>query len=468
MRKVGLKLVSLNLVILLLLSMPFVAFAQTSLQVGNNSITEGETYTFLTFYPGYYAFESVHPITLKNESGQVLNGIENGIYEIEGGKTYTLTAQEGATNVNIRRLYCQFIAPRNQSSWHIVTPGAYRSDLLVFSKDGKLPQIAFKGDGGNVSTVFFYAQKGKSYLAINKEYSYSELDSQRITATSVDCEKLKENVKEEFTYSYDDEGQMATFTPEKTGEYAWECTPSCSALVYDENLKAVATTVQKTTKGQRYTTLLQAGKTYYFAVNGRVDTLSVKNTWTDAKKVFKDITAKDWFVKNGSIDYAYNKGLFAGITPTTFEPNTSVTRGMFVTVLGRLHGAKGSKATTKFTDVKKSAYYSGYVAWASKNGIVSGISDTSFAPEASVTREQICAMLYRYCDYADISLKKINKAVTFADAKLISKYAKTAVTACQRGALVNGKGAGKFDPQGKATRAEVATILMNFSQNYVK
>ncbi len=182
--------------------------------------------------------------------------------------------------------------------------------------------------------------------------------------------------------------------------------------------------------------------------------------------VFKDIKKGDWYVKNGSIDFVYNKGFFKGATNTTFEPNTPVTRGMFVTVLGRLHGVKEVSAKTQFTDVKKSAYYSGFVAWAAKGGIVTGTGKTTFAPENPVTREQICAMMFRYCDFANIALKKINKAMTFKDAKEISPYAKKAVAACQTGAIVSGKGGGIFDPQAGATRAEVATILMNFYNNY--
>lgn len=184
--------------------------------------------------------------------------------------------------------------------------------------------------------------------------------------------------------------------------------------------------------------------------------------------IFKDLKKSDWFVKNGAIDYAYNNGFFKGITKTTFEPNTAVTRGMFVTVLGRLHGVKEIKAATQFGDVKKSDYFSGFVAWAAKNGIVTGTSKTTFAPNASVTREQICAMMYRYCDYAKIKLQKVNVPISFKDAKQIASYARSSVTACQTGGIVSGKGGGKFDPKGNATRAEVATILMNFCKNYVK
>lgn len=193
-----------------------------------------------------------------------------------------------------------------------------------------------------------------------------------------------------------------------------------------------------------------------------------KLTGADVVSVFTDLKAKDWYVKNGAIGFAYNQGLFKGTSDTTFGPDDPMTRAMFVTVLGRLHGVQAdNKAATPFTDVLKGQYYVGYVKWANANGIVKGTSNTTFSPDANVTREQICAMMLRYCDFADITLQKVNPAMNFADAKKISGYARAAVTACQRGGIVNGKEGGKFDPLGNATRAEVATILMNFSKNYL-
>ena len=191
----------------------------------------------------------------------------------------------------------------------------------------------------------------------------------------------------------------------------------------------------------------------------------------DTKLIFSDISKTDWFYKNGAINYVYNHGLFGGTSDTTFEPDTNMTRGMFVTVLGRLSGvAENKKATTKFTDVKKGQYYTGYVKWASDAGIVNGTSATKFEPNANVTREQICKMMVGYCKYEGITLKNINKAITFKDAAKISGWAKTYVTTCQKAGLVSGEKSGTgyiFNPGGNATRAQVATIMYNFAQNYL-
>ncbi len=213
-------------------------------------------------------------------------------------------------------------------------------------------------------------------------------------------------------------------------------------------------------------------KTQYCATCGepigteKMDKLPGVNVLT----VFKDIKAENWFVSNGAIDFAYNMKLFNGTNTNTFSPDMSMNRGMFVTVLGRLHGVDTTaiSAKTKFTDVNSSEYYAKYVKWASDNGIVNGTGTTTFSPLANVSREQICAMMVRYCNFAGITLKNVNTPMTFRDASKISDYAKAAVAACQKGGIVNGKDGGMFDPQGKATRAEVATIMMNFYNNYVK
>ncbi len=191
----------------------------------------------------------------------------------------------------------------------------------------------------------------------------------------------------------------------------------------------------------------------------------------NTEKLFDDVNKKDWFYKNGAIDYVYNKGLFGGTGATKFEPKTNMTRGMFVTVLGRLHGVSSAGKKTIFSDVKKSQYYSGYVKWASDNGIVNGTSKTTFSPEADVTREQICAMMIRYCNFAKVKLQKKNAKVNFIDQSKISSYARSAVTTCQQSGIVGGEdveGGYRFRPQGNATRAEVATIIMNFGKNYLR
>ena len=181
----------------------------------------------------------------------------------------------------------------------------------------------------------------------------------------------------------------------------------------------------------------------------------------DAKTpAFTDITGH-WAADN--ILFAASRGLLSGTSDTTFSPNTGMTRGMFVTALGRLAGINpDSYKTGKFTDVKADAYYAPYVNWAAKTGIVDGTSATTFAPDKQITREQMAVIMKNYAAKLGYTIPKTLKAVTFADNASISSWAKEAVKSMQQAGILAGKTNNRFDPAGTATRAEVATVLRRF------
>lgn len=179
-----------------------------------------------------------------------------------------------------------------------------------------------------------------------------------------------------------------------------------------------------------------------------------------APGVFVD-TVNHW--AKDSIVEVVGKGLFNGVDTTHFAPDAGMTRGMFVTVLGRLATAPQT-GTSTFTDVPAEAYYAPYVAWAAEQKIVNGTSATTFSPEALITREQIAAMMVRYQTATGKVLTDNVEAVTFVDESKLSEYAADAVHQLQRQGLISGKPGNQFDPQGTATRAEVAVILQRFIQ----
>ena len=112
---------------------------------------------------------------------------------------------------------------------------------------------------------------------------------------------------------------------------------------------------------------------------------------------FTDVREADWFYDD--VVYAYENGLFSGTSDTTFSPNASMTRAMLVTVLYRLEGQPTVSGRSGFSDVKLNSYYEDAVTWAADNGIVNGTGATTFSPNANVTREQMAAILYRYAQY---------------------------------------------------------------------
>lgn len=168
-----------------------------------------------------------------------------------------------------------------------------------------------------------------------------------------------------------------------------------------------------------------------------------------------------WAADN--ILFAASRGLLSGTSDTTFSPGTGMTRGMFVTALGRLAGINpDSYKTGKFTDVKANAYYASYVNWAAQTGIVGGVTATTFAPDTNINREQMAVIMANYAKKLGYDLPKTLQAVTFADNAQISSWAKDAVKAMQQAGILAGKANNRFDPKGTATRAEVATVLRRF------
>ena len=184
---------------------------------------------------------------------------------------------------------------------------------------------------------------------------------------------------------------------------------------------------------------------------------------------FRDVTESDWFYDD--VRFANQNGLFNGVEKDLFAPEKSMTRGMLVTVLWRLDGETAPKTATTFTDVDANAYYADAVAWAAESGVVNGIGGGRFDPEGNVTREQIAAILFRYASLKGVDTAARANLATFPDAEKTSAYAHDALSWAVAAELVKGTKEGStiyLDPQGSATRAQVAAILSRYAQNIVK
>ena len=180
---------------------------------------------------------------------------------------------------------------------------------------------------------------------------------------------------------------------------------------------------------------------------------------------FTDVPAGYW--AEDAIQFVVKEGLFEGTSATTFAPKDAMTRGMFVTVLGRLAGVKDDyKVTDQFTDVKADAYFAPYVAWAVDAGIAKGVSDTAFNPYKPISRQEMAVLLYRFCQAQNIELDKTTAAVDFTDKAEISAYALEAVNAIAAADLMEGNADHSFEPQANALRAQVAAVLMRLVVSY--
>ena len=171
---------------------------------------------------------------------------------------------------------------------------------------------------------------------------------------------------------------------------------------------------------------------------------------------FADVPQDNWFAD--AVKYVSENKLMNGTSTTAFSPNENMSRAMLATVLYRMSG-ETAEAGSSFGDVSSSAYYAAAVNWASSKGIVNGTGANAFAPNASITREQLAAMLYRYAGEPSVSAD----LSAYTDAVSISPYAEKAVEWCVAKGILNGKSATRLAPQDTATRAECAAMLQRFA-----
>ncbi len=202
----------------------------------------------------------------------------------------------------------------------------------------------------------------------------------------------------------------------------------------------------------------QADGTYTFTMpNGQV---TVTVTFEQAPLPFPDVTEGDWFYD--AVRCAYENSLMDGVGDNLFAPNSETTRAQLVTILYRLAGEPEPGGDSGFADVAAGTWYTDAVAWAAENGIVNGVSDTEFAPGDDITREQLAAILYRYAAYQGYDVSQRADLSGFGDAESISGYAQEALSWAHAQGLVLGFEDGSLRPQGTASRAQIAAVLMRF------
>lgn len=188
------------------------------------------------------------------------------------------------------------------------------------------------------------------------------------------------------------------------------------------------------------------------------DTEEEVKEWTNP---FSDVKESDWFFN--TVKFASENGIMNGVSESEFAPNQTLTRAMLVTILYRVEGSPRLESDSKFSDVALTDWYGAPIVWAAENGIVNGVSETEFAPNSAITREQIAAIMYRYASAKGYDVTQGGMAVReYEDYESISSWALEAMQWAVNAKLINGKTATTVCPQDNATRAEAATIIMRF------
>ena len=181
---------------------------------------------------------------------------------------------------------------------------------------------------------------------------------------------------------------------------------------------------------------------------------------------FVDVTEDKWYYD--AVAYVYQQGIMVGMSETTFEPNTTVNRAQVVQMLYNLEGQPQVSGDSGFSDIWDDQWYAKAVAWVSANDVVAGYEDGTFRPTRAVTREEFAQILYNYAKFKGYDLSASADLGKFPDAGQVSSWAETALGWANGNGLINGHDDGRLDPKGSTIRAQAASILMNFDKGFAQ
>ena len=193
-------------------------------------------------------------------------------------------------------------------------------------------------------------------------------------------------------------------------------------------------------------------------------TISVTYRQIEEELPFRDVSEDAWYEE--SVRYVYENGLMVGSSDTEFHPDVITSRSMLVTTLWRMAGSPSAGGPIPFDDVNEEAWYAEAVRWAAGEGIVNGYSSGIFAPDDTLTREQMAEMLYRFAGYMGYDISGAADLSGYSDTEEISGYAARALSWAGAEGLINGMSDTVLAPKGSATRAQMAAILMRFCERY--
>ena len=214
-----------------------------------------------------------------------------------------------------------------------------------------------------------------------------------------------------------------------------------------------------------HVSMVSVSDTAFTLTTYRTDDMSVVDSFTLNKSPektempFEDVKDNHWYYS--AVEYAFNKGMMSGMSETAFGPSVATNRAMLVSVLWRFEGSPEGFEHS-FSDVKSTHYFDKAVAWAYGNGIVAGKAEDKYAPNDKLTREQMAAILYRYAKYAGKDTTAEGDISVFADLNKLDAYAVDAMKWAYGNGIITGMNETTLDPNGSATRAQLASILMRF------
>ena len=347
----------------------------------------------------------------------------NPIYNIDGGTVEVWVKDAGGWDSTIFA---------DKGDWVCFKASPYSGyELGGVSVTGRWSNQSYDVHYNNYDGCYYFKMPGESV-----DLSVSFVDGQhRVYVKDVSNGSLTANVN----WAAEGDKVYVTAKPSKGYELTWL------------SVKAADGTVLKI-----YEALGE--NTYYFYMPDQYVTVSGIFSVISSGLPFVDVNSGAWYYD--AVSFVYNKGIMNGVTSTTFEPNSTITRGMVVTMLWRMAGEPYVSGGS-FSDVASGRYYSTAVAWAAKNGIVDGYSSTVFGVNDPVTREQFATILYRYAKYMGYSTTG-SSLTGYYDANSVSSWARDAMGWAVKNGIITGSGNSRLNPTGTASRAEVAQMFMSF------
>ena len=338
-------------------------------------------------------------------------------------------------------------------------------------KDGTITTTE-KDKDGNTSTTVEKPDGTSTTTEKNKDGS-EKVTEKSADGTTVTTEKNADGTKTVTTENAD--GSTSTKEVRKDGtEVKTETTTDgeTNAEVKADGKAEVTIPVPDTEKVQMVVVTDENGNITYITEvetndNGvavTTDGNATVSVMSGNKKEFADVHhVEHWSEK--SVDFVHILGLMNGTSENHFSPDVHLTRAMLVTVLYRNEGESAVNKSIPFADVDMGSWYANAVVWAKQNGIVNGVTENEFSPDANITREQIATIMFRYAQHKGMDDVTLEENLHFADADEISEYAVSAMNWAVGTGLMKGKSTTTINPKDNATRAEIAAILQRFIEN---
>ena len=350
----------------------------------------------------------------------------------------------------------------DESTWKVVSKGDFISDPGTVTKVG----YTFRGWTVGGHSIDFPYTVTETNVKITAQWSKKSSSSSRYDGYITIINPKNGEVSVSDDWANEDEKITLTITPDKG--YVVDKIE----IVDDEGDKIDAKKVED--KDNEYTFRVancDVTVTVTFKEEGKTEdkeettTEETEETTTPETVAFSDVSESDWFYKG--VSYVVENGMMNGVGENQFAPNAPLTREMLAVVLYNMEKQPESTGVNPFADVKADMWYTDAIVWANANGIVAGYDDSTFGLGDSITREQLAAILYRYAQMKGYNVTEKADLTGYADSAAISGYAVEAMQWANANGIVNGMTATTLEPQGTATRAQVATMLMNFCENVV-